>query len=48
MIVTQRSWKEICRKQLLCKEQIGFMEGLGCEVNLLRLRQRCNDIKKSK
>ena len=21
------------------------MEGLGCEVNLLRLRQRCNDIK---
>ena len=40
--------KEIYRKQLICKEQIGFMEGLGCEVNLLRLRQRCNDIKKSK
>jgi hypothetical protein len=37
--------KEINQKKLICKEQIGFMEGLGCEVNLLRLRQRCNDIK---
>ena len=37
--------KEINQKQLICKEQIEFMEGLGCEVNLLRLRQRCNDIK---
>jgi hypothetical protein len=37
--------KEINQKQLICKEQIGFMEGLGCEVNLLRLRQRCNDVK---
>jgi hypothetical protein len=37
--------KEIKQKQLIRKEQIGFMEGLGCEVNLLRLRQRCNDVK---
>ena len=37
--------KEIYKKNLIRKEQIGFMEGLGCEVNLLRMRQRCNDVK---
>ena len=33
--------KEIHSKNLIRKEQIGFMEGLGCEVNLLRMKQRC-------
>ena len=39
--------KEINQKKLICKEQIGFMEGLGCEVNLLRLRQRWMILKMS-
>ena len=38
--------KEINEKNLLNKKQIGFKKGCGTELNLLRLRQRVNDIKK--
>ena len=29
---------------VLCKKQIGFMKGLGCEVNLVRLRQKVTEL----
>ena len=38
---------DIKSKNLINKEQIGFMEGLGCEVNLMRLRQRAFEVKES-
>ena len=28
----------------ICKEQIGFVKGLGCDVNIIRLRQRVHDL----
>ena len=44
--ILTRLLKEINEKNLLNKKQIGFKKGCGTELNLLRLRQRVNDIKK--
>ena len=35
------------KSDVICKKQIGFMRGLGCDVNLLRLRHRVSDVKKA-
>ena len=35
------------RNNLISKEQIGFIEGVGCEVSLMRLRQRAFEVKES-
>ena len=37
---------EINTKKLINKKQIGFIKGCGTELNLLRLKQRINDLKK--
>ena len=34
------------KKKLICNKQIGFIKGCGTELNLLRLKQRINDVKK--
>jgi len=39
---------EINNKKILCNKQIGFIKGCGTELNLLRLKQRINDVKKEK
>ena len=41
-----RLLEEINNKKILCNKQIGFIKGCGTELNLLRLKQRINDIKK--
>ena len=39
---------EINNKKILCNKQIGFIKGCGTELNLLRLKQRINDVKKER
>ena len=39
---------EINEKKLICNKQIGFIKGCGTELNLLRLKQRINDVKKER
>ena len=46
--VLTRLLKEINDKNLINKKQIGFIRGCGTELNLLRLRQRVYDIKRTK
>ena len=36
---------EINEKKILCNKQIGFIKVCGTELNLIRLRQRVNDLK---
>ena len=38
--------KTVYENKLIHRAQIGFMKGLGCEVNLMRLRQRVEEVKK--
>ena len=45
--ILTRLLDEINTKKLINKKQIGFIKGCGTELNLLRLRQRVHDIKKS-
>lgn len=33
-------------KKILCDKQIGFIKGCGTEINLLKLKQRINNVKK--
>ena len=39
---------EINEKKLICNKQIGFIKGCGTELNLLRLKQRINEVKKER
>jgi hypothetical protein len=39
---------EINEKKLIGNKQIGYIKGCGTELNLLRLKQRINDVKKEK
>ena len=39
---------EINNKKILCNKQIGFIKGYDTELNLLRLKQRFNDVKKER
>ena len=41
----KRLLDEIDNKNILCNKQIGFIRGCGTELNLIRLRQRVNDLK---
>ena len=45
--ILTRLLKEVNDKKLINKKQIGFIKGCGTELNLLKLRQRVFDIKKS-
>ena len=45
-IILKRLLDEIDNKNILCNKQIGFIRGCGTELNLIRLRQRVNDLKK--
>ena len=44
-IILKRLLNEIDNKNILCNKQIGFIRGCGTELNLIRLRQRVNDLK---
>ena len=44
-IILTRLMNEINEKKILCNKQIGFIRGCGTELNLIRLRQRVNDLK---
>ena len=44
-IILKRLQSEIDDKNILCNKQIGFIRGCGTELNLIRLRQRVNDLK---
>ena len=44
-IILNRLLSEINDKNILSKKQIGFIRGCGTELNLIRLRQRVNDLK---
>ena len=44
-IVLKRLLSEINYKNILCNKQIGFIRGCGTELNLIRLRQRADDLK---
>ena len=44
-IILKRLLNEIDNKHILCNKQIGFIRGCGTELNLIRLRQRVNDLK---
>ena len=44
-IILKRLQSEIDNKNILCNKQIGFIRGCGTEINLIRLRQRVNDLK---
>ena len=46
--ILTRLLKEINEKKLINKKQIGFVEGYGTKLKLLRLRQRVHVIKKVK
>ena len=45
--ILTRLLKEINDRNLINKKQIGFIKGCGTELNLLKLRQRVYDIKRS-
>ena len=44
-IILKRLLNEIDNKNILCNKQIGFIRGCEIELNLIRLRQRVNDLK---
>ena len=44
-IILNRLLNEINDKNILSNKQIGFIRGWGTELNLIRLRQRVNDLK---
>ena len=44
-IILKRLLDEINNKNILCNKQIGFIRGCGTELNLIRLRQRADDLK---
>ena len=44
-IILKRLLNEIDNKNILCNKQIGFIRGLWKKVNLIRLRQKVNDLK---
>ena len=44
-IILNRLLSEINDKNILSKKQIGFTRGCGTELNVIRLRQRVNDLK---
>ena len=46
--ILTRLIKEINEKKILYNKQIGFIKGCGTELNLLKLRQRINDLRKEK
>ena len=44
-IILNRVISEINEKNILCNKQICFIRGCGTELNLIRLRQRADDLK---
>ena len=45
-IILNRFLSEINDKNILCDKQISFIKGCGTELNLIRQRQRADDLKK--
>ena len=46
--ILTRLVNEINKKKILWYKQIGLIRGFGTELNLLKLRQRVNDLRKEK
>ena len=48
-VVTRRALRQhIYKNKKISKRQIGFVQGLGCEVNLVRLRERVNELRRKR
>ena len=45
--ILTRLMNEINEKKILCNKQIRFIRGCGTELNLLKLRQKLSDLKKT-
>ena len=44
IVVRRKLRKHIYGKMLISNKQVGFVQGLGCEVNLVRLREKAKEL----
>ena len=44
IVVRRRLRKDVYGNKIILTEQIGFVKGLGCEENLVRLREKVEEI----